>query len=224
MKIFLESMKKYRVLWIFSIIMLILALISVNESKSRQPLVYHESLDEVVATVQGEEITLREFALYVVHQEAEVGEQARIYNSENTNEYWNLHSNGKFVKVAARGEAVNMAVHDELFYQLAQDMEITFSEEDYTILNNDVEDFWSDMTDYEKEKKLGITKEDIYNAMYKIAVAEKCQYIYEHIYGCEEGEYDFSKEEYLEFLREYEYSINEEVLKRIDFGNVTLEH
>lgn len=224
MKIFWESMKKYRVLWIFSIIMLVLALVSVDESGSRQMLVYNEALDEVVATVQGEDITLREFALYVAHQEAEVDEQARIYNPDNTKEYWGLHTNGKFVRAAAREAAISMAVHDELFYQLAQEMEITFSDEDYEVLSNDVADFWSDMKDYGKEAKLGITEEDIYNAMYKIAVAEKCQYIYERMNGYDEGEYDFSNEAYLEFLREYEYSVEDEVLERIDFGDVTLEH
>lgn len=224
MKIFWESMKKNRVLWIFSIIMLVLALVSVAESESRQVLVYNEALDEVVATVQGENITLREFALYVAHQEAEVEKYARIYNPDNPNEYWGLHTNGKFVRVAAREAAISMAVHDELFYQLAQEQEITFSEEDYEILNNDVADFWTDMTDAGKEVKLGVTEEDIYNAMYKIAVAEKCQYIYERLHGYDKGDYDFSNEEYLEFLREYEYSVDEKTLERINFGGVTLEN
>ena len=224
MKIFWESMKKYRVLWIFTIIMLVLALVSVGESGNRQTLVYNEALDEVVATVQGENITLREFALYVAHQEAEVHKQAVVYNSDNTKEYWGLHTNGKFVRAAAREAAVSMAVHDELFYQLSQEMDITFSDEDYERLNNDVMDFWSDLTDDGGEAKLGITKQDIYDAMYKVAVAEKCQYIYERKNGYDEGAYDFSNEEYLEFLREYEYSVDEKILERIDFGDVTLEH
>ena len=224
MKIFLESVKKYRVLWIFSIIMLVLAVVSVDTSKTRQPLSYNQSLDEVVATVLGEEITLREFALYVAHQEAEVDAQAYVYNPENTNVYWGLHTNGQFIRAAARNAAVNMAVHDELFYQLSKELEISFSEEEYERLDNDVADFWSDLTDYGKEEKLGISKQDIYDAMYKIACAEKCQYIYAQMKGLKYEDYDFSSEEYQEFLRGYEYSVNEKVLKRIDFGNVTLEH
>lgn len=224
MNVFLESMKKYRVLWVFTIIMLILAIVSVGESKNRQDLIYSQSLDEVVATVQGEEITLREFAVYVAHQEAEVESQAKIYNAENTNEYWGLHTNGKFIRHAAREAAVNMVVHDELFYQLAQEFEIEFSDEDYEILKNDAADFWSDLTDDGKEAKLGITEQDVYDAMYKIAYAEKCQLIYAEMNGLKFSDYDFSSEEYLEFLREYKYSIDEKILERIGFGDITLEH
>ena len=224
MKIFWESVKKYRVLWIFSIIMLVLAVVSVDTSKSKQPLIYNQALDEVMATVLGEEITLREFALYVAHQEAEVEAQAYVYNADNTNVYWGLHTNGKFIRIAARDAAVDMAIHDELFYQLSKEMNIEFSEVDYEMLNNDVADFWSDLTDDGKEKKLGITKEDIYNAMYKIACAEKCQYIYAQMNGLDYEDYEFSSEEYLEFLRDYEYSVNKKIIERIDFGDVTLEH
>jgi len=224
MKIFLESVKKYRVLWIFSILMLVLAVMSVDMSKSKRPMIYSQSLEEVIATVEGEEITLREFALYVAHQEAEVEAQAYVYNPENTNVYWGLHTNGKFIRLAARDAAIDMAIHDTLFYQLSLELEIEFTDEDHERLNNDVEDFWADLTDYGKEEKLGITKEDIYDAMYKIACAEKCQYIYAKMDGREFEDYDFSSEEYKEFLREYEYSVDNQIVERIDFGDVTLEH
>ena len=224
MNIFFQSMKKYRVLWVFTIIMLIMAIVSIIESETRRGLVYCEALDEVIATVQDEEITLREFAVYVAHQEAEVESQAKIYNPENTNEYWGLHTNGQFIRYAAREAAINMAIHDELFYQLSKDMNIEFSEEDEAILQNDVADFWSDLTDDGKEAKLGITKQDVYDALYKIACAEKCQMIYTQMKGLAYNDYDFSGEEYLEFLRDYEYSVKEKVVERIDFGDITLEH
>lgn len=224
MKIFWESMKKYRVLWIFSIIMLVLALVSMEESESRQSLTYNESLDAVVATVQGEEITLREFAIYVAYQEAEVEAQALVYNPKEPKEYWGLHTNGQFIKIAARNAAMDMAIHDELFYQLSLGLKLTFSEEEYEILNNDVMDFWYDLTEDGKEDKLGITKEDVYNAMYKIACAQKSQLIHAQMRGLDYSDYDFSSEEYLEFLSEYEYSIDNKILERIDFGDVTLEH
>lgn len=224
MKIFGESVKKYRVLWIFSILMLILAILSWDEGTSRQPLVYNESLDEVVAYVQGEAITLREFAVYVAYQEAVVDSQAVVYNPEDTNEYWGLHTNGQFIKIAARDAAVQMAIHDELFYQLSKDMAIVFTEDEYEILNNDVMDFWYDLTDGGKEEKLGITRDDVYEAMYKIACAQKCQLIYTQMNGLEYSQYDCSNEEYLDFLSAYEYSVNEKIVERIDFGDVTLEH
>jgi hypothetical protein len=224
MEVFWNSVKKYRVLWIFALVMLVMALISLGESGNRQYFVYRDALDEVVATVQGEEITLLEFAVYVAHQETEVHKQAVIYNPNNTKEYWGLHTNGQFVRVATRDAAVQMAIHDELFYQLSQEFKITFSEEELQILQNDVDDFWYDLTDKGNDEKLGISKQDVYDALYKIAVAEKCQYIYANKDGRDYGDYNFASEDYLEFLRNYEYSVEEKVLNRIHFGYVTLEN
>lgn len=224
MKVFWNSVKKYRVLWIFSIGMLLLAIISMGERGNRQYLTYNESLDEVVATVQGKEITLLDFAIYVAHQEMEVQKQAVIYNPDNTKEYWGLHTNGQFVNIAARDAAIQMAIHDELFYQLSEEIVIKFSEEELQVLQNDVDDFWYDLTDDGKEERLGVTKQNIYDSMYKIAMAEKSQYYYAMINGRAYEDYGFASEDYLEFLRNYEYSIEEKVLERIHFGYVTLTH
>ena len=224
MEVIWNSVKKYRVLWIFTIIMFVMAILALGEGNSRQYLVYKDSLDKVVATVQGEEITLLDFAVYVAHQEAETHKQAIVYNPDNTKEYWGLHTNGQFIRVAVRDAAVQMAIHDELFYQLAQELKITFSEEELQVLQNDVDDFWYDLIDEGKEARLGVTKENVYDSMYKIAVAEKCQYIYASKDGRDYEDYSFSSEEYLEFLRKYEYSVKEDVLERIDFGDVTLTH
>lgn len=224
MELFWSSVKKYRVLWIFTLIMLAMAILSLGEGNSRQSLVYKDSLDQVVATVQGEKITLLDFAVYVAHQEAEIHKQAVVYNPDNTKEYWGIHTNGQFVRIATRDAALQMAIHDELFYQLSKELDITLSEEELQILQNDVDDFWYDLTDEGKEKRLGVTKKDIYDAMYKIAIAEKCQYIYASKDGREYEDYNFSSEDYLEFLRNYEYTVEEEILERIDFGDVTLVH
>lgn len=192
--------------------------------KYRQKLVYKDSLDMVVASVEGQELTLRDFAVYVAYEEATVHEQAVIYNPEDTNEYWGLHTDGKFITYAARDAAIAMAIHDELFYQLSQELNLTFSEEEMQILNNDVNDFWDDLLDEDKHLKLGISKEEVYDSMYKIACAQKCQGIYAQMAGVAYEDYEIEQEEYLDFLSDYDYEIYEDVLERIDFGDVTLEH
>lgn len=223
MRTFLRSMKKYRVLWIFSIFMLVLAVVSVQTGNSRTKLVYADSLDEVVATVGEEEITLRDFAVYVAHQEAEVQKQALVYDPQNPKAYWGLHTNGKFIKLAAREAAAAQAVHDELFYQLSQEMDMDFSEEEEACIENDIMDFWYDLTDRDGQEALGISEKDVRDAMYRIARAQKYQAIRAQMDGVEYEAYEYGAEEYQEFLSEYEYSIDEEILERIDFGNVTLK-
>lgn len=220
----IELIKKYKITIILLIVTIIMGGIAVKNRTSREDIVYSEALSWVVAMVEGEAISLRDFAVYVAHQEAQVQEQAIIYDPDNTRKYWNVHTDGTYISHAARNEAMSMAIHDELFYQLAEEFEISFSEEELQILENDVEDFWNDLVDEEKEKRLGITREDVYNTMYKIAVSQKSQMIYAKMYGVDYEDFDFYKEEFLAFLEEYEYEVDDSVLSRIDFGDVTLVH
>ena len=206
------------------VLTIIMGFVAYDTRINRQDIVYNESLDLVVATVQGEEITLRDFAVYVAHQEAQVQEQAIIYDPENTRKYWNVHTDGTYISHAARNEAMSMAIHDELFYQLSLDLDITITDEEMQILENDVADFWNDLVDEEKEKRLGITRDDVYNTMYKIACSQKCQMIYAKMQGVSYEEMDFYEEVFLTFLEDYEYKVNDSVLRRIDFGDVTLVH
>ena len=224
MKIFWESVKKFRVLWIFAAIFFVMTFIADDIRSSREDINYAESLDMVVATVEHDEISLREFVLYVAHQETEVQRQANVYDSENTRKYWNVHTDGVYISHAARNEAMSMAIHDALFYQFAMELDLELTEEEKKVLQNDVEDFWYDLTDDGKEEKLGITKEDIYIAMEKIAYAQKAQMVYAGMNGVDYSDYDYHEEEFLDFLSDYEYKVNDKVLNRLDFGDITLEH
>ncbi len=224
MRVIMEFIRRYKVTVILLVITIAMGFIAVENRTSREDIVYHESLDLVVATVESEEITLRDFAVYVAHQEAQVQEQAIIYDPEDTRKYWNVHTDGTYISHAARNEAMSMAIHDELFYQLSLDLELTFTDDEMQILENDVEDFWMDLVDEEKEKRLGITREDVYNTMYKIACSQKSQMIYAKMHGVSYEDFDFYEEEFLAFLENYNYEVDDSVLNRIDFGDVTLVH
>lgn len=224
MNTFFQSVKKFRVLWIFVIIFAVLSVIANETRQSRQDIVYPESLDLVVATVEGEEITLLDFAIYVAYQEAEVQKQAEVYDPDNTRAYWNVHTDGVYISHAARNEAMSMAIHDEIFYQLSKELNVVLTKEEVQILENDVDDFWYDLTDDGKEQKLGITKDDVYTSMEKIAFAQKAQAICAGMNGVDYSDYDYYEEVFLDFLSDYQYNVNDKVLNRIDFGDVTLEH
>ena len=224
MKTFLQSIKKFRVLWIFVIIFAIVSIIADYSRTSREDIIYPDSLDLVVATVGEDEITLREFALYVAHQEMEVQQQAEVYDPDDTRKYWNVHTDGVYISHAARNEAMSMAIHDALFYQLGVELNVELTEDEKVFLQNDVDDFWYDLTDDGKEKRLGISKEDIYNAMEKVAYAQKVQAICAGIDGVEYTDYDYYEEVFLDFLSDYEYNVNDRVLNRLDFGDITLDH
>jgi len=224
MKTFFESMKKFRVLWIL-VLAFVAMLYIANESRiSRAEIIYPQSLDMIVASVEGVDITLRDFAVYVAHQERAVQDQALAYDEDDTRKYWNVRTDMGFVNQVARNEAMSMAIHDALFYQLSLNFDITFTDEEMQILENDVDDFWNDLVDEEKEKRLGITRQDVYNTMYKIACAQKCQMIYAKMHSVSYEDMDFYEEVFLSFLEDYKYEVDDSVLSRIDFGDVTLVH
>lgn len=224
MSIFFESMKKFWVLWIFVLIFAFAIIITKQVRLERMEIVYPESLDMVVATVQNEEMTLRDFAVYVAHQEANVQEQAMAYDLKDTRKYWNVRTDMGFISQVARNEAMSMAIHDTLFYQLYEDLHMEFSQEELLMIQNNADDFWQDLVDEEKDSKLGIAREDVYNTMYKIACAQKAQVIYAGIEAVDYEDMDYASPAFLEFLNDYEYEVNDRVLNRIDFGDITLVH
>ena len=224
MKVFFESMKKFRVLWIFALLTVVLAIVGNQARLNRENIVYPESLDMVIATVQGQEVTLRDFAVYVAHQEAQVQEQAYAYDMDDTKKYWNIRTEYGFLSQVARDEAMSMAIHDILFYQLYQDLNLEFSEEEKLRIQNNVDDFWNDLNDEGKVARLGITKDDVYNTMYRIACAQKAQAVYAGIEAVDYEDMDYASEEFLSFLSDYEYEVKDEVLNRLDFGDITLVH
>lgn len=221
---FREGRKKYLVTLILSVLVIILGWYSIQNGSSRTKLVYADSLDQVAAEVNGVELTLRNLAFYVAYEEAEVEERAIVYNPDNTNQFWNIHTDGTFVRLAARNAAIQMAVHDEIFYRMAVEEGIELNEAEETMLLNSINDFWLDLTDNGKEIKLGITQEDIASAMRKIAYVQKYQLIYAELHGQDYEDYDFPEDAYQELLEEQEYRIYNKVWNRVDFGNVTLEH
>lgn len=224
MKIFLESMKKYRVLWIFVLLFAVVMYVGNETRLGREYLVYPDSLDTVLATIQEQEFTLRDFAVYVAHQEAEVQDQAYAYNMNNTKQYWNVRTDLGFISQVARNEAMSMAIHDELFYQLFQELNMELSEAEVAMIQNNADDFWQDLEDEEKDVRLGIEQEDVYRTMYKIACAEKAQTIYAGMLALDYSDLDYASEEFLSFLGNYEYKVNDNVLNRLDFGDITLVH
>ena len=224
MKIFLESMKKFRVLWIFVLVFSVMVWIANEVRISRAEIVYAESLDMVLATVQGEEFTLREFAVYVAHQEAQVQDQAYAYDMEDTRKYWNIRTDMGFMSQVARNEAMSMAIHDELFYQLYLELNMELSEEEMKLIQNDAEDFWNDLVDEGKDERLGITYADVYETMYRIACSQKAQMVYAGLQAVDYEDMDYASEEFLDFLSDYEYEVEDNVLNRLDFGDITLVH
>lgn len=221
---FRQSKKRYMITAILAVVVLMLAGYSYWEDSDRRKLNYADSLSLVAAEVNGVSLTLRQMAFYVAFEENLVEQQALAYDATNTSKYWNLHTDGTFVRVAARNAAIQMAIHDEIFYQMAITEELSLNEDEEAFLAIAVEDFWADLTDMDKEQKLGIEKEDIEMTMRRLALAQKMQTIYAALNNGQPQDYDFYTDTYKGLYEQQDIVIYKNVWSRIRFGNITLEH
>ena len=189
-----------------------------------QKIDYSKHLEDVAVVVNDSSLTLRDLAFYVAYEEMQVEKQAVVYNPKNPNKYWNVHTNGEFIRITARKNAMSMAVHDEIFYAMAKENGITLNDDESKSLENSQLDFWSDLSDYDGASKLGVTQQDIYAAMEKAALAQKYQAIYAQLDNAGTTDYDFTGGRYKKLLEDNKYEIKEKVWNRVGMGNVILDH
>ena len=218
-------MKKKSILIVVIVICIIAGLgyYSYYTNKMKEILVYKDVLDETAVTVDSKVLLVRDMAFYVAYEERTVEDQAEIYDDEDTNAYWNLHINGEFMKVTARKAAMNMAVHDEIFYEMAQAEGISLSEEETATLEQKQSDFWMDLS-VEAKERLSVSQDEINEVMGRMALAQKYQNIYAGMQGAGYEDYDFEGDAYLKLKEQHQVVINEKVWDRLDFGNITLNH
>ncbi len=221
----MEVIRKHITTIVLIIVVVILGIHAYKYQRGlKQDIVYREHLDDVAAVVNGNELTFRDLAFYVAYEEQQVEKQAVIYDPDKPNKYWNIHTNGEFIRVTARKNAMSMAIHDEIFYEMAVKESVTLSDDEKKSLENSQKDFWSDLLDVDGAAKLGVTQEEINAAMEKAAIAQKYQDIYAQLNNADTSDYDFSSDRYKELLEENKYQIKEKMWNRVGMGNVTLDH
>ena len=218
-------MKKNTIIFIIIVACLLvgIGIYSYHSGKEKEKVEYTEVLDKVAVTVDGTNLTIRDMAFYIAYEESTVEEQALVYDAEDTNAYWNLHINGEFVKISARTAAMDMAVHDEIFYQMALAEKVVLSEEEESILKERQNDFWTDLSEEAKER-IEVSEEELNQTMEKIALAQKYQMVYANMQGASYEDYEFNGDRYKELQDLHEVEINDSIWNRLDFGNITLEH
>ena len=191
--------------------------------QSRQPMVYSEHLDDKVFTIDGEDLSLRDIAFYIIYEEYNVEKDAYIYNPKNTRDYWNVHTNGHFLSVLAKEAVQGMAIHDHIFYEEAVKNNMVLSEEEKKRLDNSRSDFWEDL--FESQKENLIAPEDVINrTMYNIALSEKYQAALAAKMGTTYHALDWNGADFEEIKKKHDIRVNDKVWDKIKLGNITLVH
>lgn len=198
-------------------------IVAYREQESKQKLSFPDSLELTAVTVDGKVLTLRDMAFYIAYEEGQIERDAKVYNPDNTGEYWNLFTNHTFIRSAGKQTAMDMAVHDEIFYQLAMTEGLELTEEEETYLVNDQYDFWSDLEE-EQRKRLGVSEDDVKNTMRKLALAEKYQYLLAAMNNKDFDEYSITGAAYQKLLEEHDYELDTATWDRVPFGSITVNH
>ena len=222
-KINRDTRQKMLLLVIVAIIVLVTGAAAYVRSNRTVKLDYSKSLDLMAYELDGKTYTMKDLAVYIAIQESAVESQARAYDPDDTNKYWNSHTNGKFIRVEARELAVKNAIHDSLFYELAMEENIELTPEEEQYLAGRQEDFWMDLSELQRSR-ICISKEEAEAYLTRMAYAQKKQQLLAQETQCFVEDYDVDGAEYEKLLEEHTYQINDSKLEQLDFGNITLSH
>ena len=182
------------------------------------------NLDETVAIVDGEELTLRDLGFYILFQEHRVEKEAEVYNDKRTTDFWNIHTNGFFLKAQAKDAILQMAIHDRIFYRAAQEAGLVMTSEEKDLLEDARTDFWSDLYDIQKRRIPG-TYDSVNETIKEIALAEKYQKKLSEVMDATYSSLNWGGYEYgLIRDNEHEVKINQRVWRRVILGDITLSH
>ncbi len=213
--------------WVLTLVLVLvlagLGIYSFSQDGRGSKIDYASNVDTVAVTVNGQDLTLRNLAFYVFYEETQVEKQAMVYNPEDPNRYWNTRTDHTYIRTAARNAALQMGIHDEIFYQMAMEEGIELREDERNLYETRLYDTWADLTEDGKESMMGIAYEDIAETMLRMTYAQKMQDIYAELHNVPYETYDFSTDAYRSFLKTVDYKVVGDVWSRVDFGNVTID-
>ena len=184
---------------------------------------YLKDLDKTVFTLDGTDYQLRDMTYYIARQEKEIEKQAMVYDPDDTNAYWGLHTNGKFVRLEAKRAVLDRVVHDMMFYEAAKKEGMELDEKEKQYARDSASDLCYDLSDEQKERA-GLTDEEIYEMTDKAALAEKYQKVLADKEGENFGAYDYNGKAYEKMLEEHKLKVKKKFWDKVPFGNVTLNH
>ena len=188
----------------------------------QKTIVFNEHLDDTVLVLDGQEYPLRALAFYVAYEEQLIQEQALLYDAENPNAYWNIHMNGHFVRVRARQEAMNLGIHDFIFYELAAAEGMELNEEESKYAKSRCEDFWMDLGET-AQGRLGVPREELEETLLRMALAQKYQELRAAMDNVPVEDYDMDGKAYEELLDDHTYKIKAAVWEGVSMGHVTIQ-
>ena len=148
------------IVWTIGIIFLAFYAVYIMKEKEKNVFVYEEHLDDVIITVDNQNITLRDFGYYIVKMENIVQQQALIYNAQDPTDYWNSHfsagADTGYMFEYAWNYAVTDCICDLIYEQKAFDAGDSLSLEECKMVMEQSREIYASLSD-KQIKNTGLT-------------------------------------------------------------------
>ena len=208
---------------VIGVIFLITALVGIFSVRSavKSRFAVEEHLQDTVIDVDGQPITLKDMAFWILDTETSVQEQALQYDFDEPEKYWRARVNSRFVNQMVKDGIVDTVIHDEVFYRMAIRDGVSLTDEEMSTVEEKAELYYQELTDPQKAT-LQISEEDIRAAMEKIGTAEKYAELFCIEKQCEYEDAAVSGNAYEEELNWHDYKLHHDVWNRVKVGTLTI--
>ena len=106
---------------------------------------------------------------------------------------------------------------------MAAEEGIVLSEAEEQYLANEQQDFWSDLTEEQRES-LSVSEDTLDETMRKMALAQKYQSILAEMEQVDYEDYSIGGTEYEKLLAQHTCELDETTWNRVPFGSITVDH
>ncbi len=196
--------------------------------------VYEDHLDDTVITVDGENITLREFGYYIYKIEDFVQNQALLYDRENPKLWWNTHFSAgldsQFVCDYAKKVAINTCICDQIYCMEAQERGLRLNDAAQAQTLSESKELFMKMTSLQL-KATGLNEETIKKMNKRHTIASKYA---ESLYVTQDfSRYSGEPKDLLNWDGEYYQEVilpnhtvklNDNILDKIVLGKITVNN
>lgn len=212
----------------------IIAIIGAQIYRTAMAFHYKDHLDEVLISVDGDALTLREFGYYIYTTEEFVQKQAVLYDPEDPLHWWNTHfsagPDSQFVSELAMKTAINTCLSHIIYCREAQLSGIALNSKEEENASTEASEMYKKIGASNREIT-GLDEALIHSAVYRRVLAAKYA---EHLalstdfsgYEDEPGVLLSGDGDYFQnvILPRHEVVINEKLMKHIKLGRITVNN
>lgn len=187
---------------------------------------YAKELDETLFYYADQEVKLSAVSYYIMIEEESVNELANDYNQQNALEYWNINIGDGFVSNEAKAVALNYCIRDVLYAHKAKEIGYAFTADEIEDLSLKAKNIYAGLT--EKQKSIGITEQDIFNAICNNEMADRWVRDMARKEGITMTEkvlsayYGINSYFFKDLMSEMEFQLNDKLWDEVSLGSLTI--